>query len=275
MDAVRKEPGWHRFWASGGFGRAALVAFVYIAAFLAISRLIDATLGHMVDPDLFSSATSILIALALPVAIGSGLLLGFAASLGRLPALFRTTRPTGSVWMWAAPLIVALAAVLRIAGTDHAEYGPAVVSATYLAGLFIGLSEELLTRGLAVDLLRRGGYGERSVMLLSSLLFALLHSSNLLTGQPLLTVLVTMGFTFIFGVAMYLTLRVTGSLIWPILLHAVTDPSTFLASGGIDTASADANPLVTLAGLGVFGLAALALAAVILVRDRSTERAGS
>lgn len=48
-------------------------------------------------------------------------------------------------------------------------------------GLCIGLAEELVTRGLTVNLLRRAGYGEKAVILLSSLIFALMHSVNALS----------------------------------------------------------------------------------------------
>ena len=108
-------------------------------------------------------------------------------------------------------------------------------------------------------------------MLLSSLLFALLHCANVISGQPISTVLVTVGFAFLYGVAMYLTMRVTGSLIWPIVLHAITDPTTFLATGGLDASVGHISPLVTLAGLSVAAYAVLALVAVIFVRGRAVK----
>ena len=209
--------------------------------------------------------------LLLPVAFGSIVLLAFAASLRWLPELFGRQPVAGRWWMWIAPVVVVTAAVLRAAGTDWSAYSVQVVVLTFVAGLFIGLSEELLTRGIAVNLLRRGGYSERVVMLLSSLLFALLHSANILSGQPVSTVLATMGFTFLYGIAMYLTMRVTGSLIWPILLHAITDPTTFLATGGLDSSVGQLSPLVTLAGLSVAAYAVLALVSVIFVRGRAVK----
>lgn len=77
-----------------------------------------------------------------------------------------------------------------------------------------------------------------------------------------------MGFTFFFGVAMYLTLRVTGSLVWPILLHAVTDPTTFLATGGVDSGSGTGSPLLAFAGLSVYLYVIIAIIAVFLVTGR-------
>lgn len=146
---------------------------------------------------------------------------------------------------------------------------------TFLAGIFVGLSEELLTRGLAVTLLRRCGYNEWVVAVLSSLLFALLHLSNAFSGQPIATVLVTVGFAFGFGMMMYLTLRVTGNLIWPIILHALTDPTTFLATGGIDVEGSNPSPLLTLAGVSTFVFLAFALIALVFIRGDAHGRASA
>ena len=63
-----------------------------------------------------------------------------------------------------------------------------------------------------------------------------------------------MVYTVAFGVSMYLTMRVTGFIIWAMVLHGLTDPTGILASGGIDkmpgsdgsSALADAVGLVTI-----------------------------
>jgi membrane protease YdiL (CAAX protease family) len=147
-----------------------------------------------------------------------------------------------------------------------------VVALTFLSGLFIGFTEELLTRGIAVKILRDAGLREVVVAVISSALFALLHSVNVLTGQPPLTVVLTVVFAFGFGMMMYLVLRVTGNLVWPMLIHALTDPTTFLASGGIDVAtSATQNPLLALAGpFNILFVVAGALA-IIFIRGRVRE----
>src|SRR5690606_31845393 len=100
-------------------------------------------------------------------------------------------------------------------------------------------------------MLRRAGYGEKAVMVLSSLLFGLLHATNLVSGQEVVAVAVTVVYAFGFGTMMYLSMRVTGSIVPAILLHAATDPTTILATGGIDThgANAGAEALNGLAGI--------------------------
>ena len=48
--------------------------------------------------------------------------------------------------MWLAPAVVLVAALLRLAGTDWFTYGAGVVVVMFFAGLYIGFSEEVLTR---------------------------------------------------------------------------------------------------------------------------------
>lgn len=263
---------WQAFWNRGGWWKAAGLAVAYLAVYLGIGWLVDNVGRDAIDfENLFGDALSVFLAVGLPVIIGSVILLVFSWSLGWLPKPLFTRQPVrGSWWMWIAPAIVLIPVLLRLFGTDYSQYSGGVIAVTFLVGIFIGLSEELLTRGLAVTLLRKHGYNEWVVAVLSSLIFAVLHSSNLLSGQPIVTVLATMGYTFAFGIMMYLTLRVTGSLIWPILLHAITDPTTFLATGGIDTAAAGAqSPLLAFVTPATLLMAVFALIALIFIRGRA------
>jgi len=132
-----------------------------------------------------------------------------------------------------------------------------------VAGLFIGFAEETLTRGLVVTLMRKGGYREIVVATVSAALFAALHAGNLLSGQPLLATLFQLVYTFAFGILMYLSLRVTGNLIWPILLHATTDPSIFLqAEYPLPGA------LTSFAGLGNIVVVVVGLVLLVFIRGK-------
>lgn len=104
-------------------------------------------------------------------------------------------------------------------------------------------------------------------MVLSSLLFALMHSVNVLDGQAPLTVIITVFYTFGFGTMMYLVMRATGSIIWPMLLHAATDPTTFLATGAIDGTSSTAGnaELLSIAGIFNWIYIVFAIVAIFLV----------
>lgn len=281
MTTLQTDSAWRTFWNRGGFWRAVLAAVVYMAFYLGAGLLVGQLFGDQVDAEnIFADVPSVFFGLLLPLVVGAVVLTVFLSSVGWWRPLFAREPLPGKGWMWVAPVLVAIPVVLRLLGIDYAGYASGVVATTLVAGLFVGFVEEVLTRGIAVKMLRDAGHGERTVMVLSSLLFALLHSANALSGQPIVTVLATMGFTFAFGIVMYLTLRVTGSLVWPIVLHALYDPTLFLATGGIDTAAEGTqNALLTLAGPANLLYILLAVVALFLVRNvrarRGAEQVGA
>ncbi|WP_251857260.1 CPBP family intramembrane glutamic endopeptidase [Herbiconiux sp. L3-i23] len=205
------------------------------------------------------------------------LLLLFARSVGWTREVFGPQPVRGRAWMWIAVALVLIPVVMRLVATNWSAYSVAVVLSLLFLGLCVGFAEELLTRGLVVTMLRRGGYGERLVFVLSTLYFALLHSGNVFSGQSPVAVLVTVVYTFGFGGMMYLSLRLTGRLIWPILLHAATDPTTILATGGIDAhgSSEGDGTLLSLAGTINIVYTVLALVAIFLIKNRRTTPAST
>lgn len=269
--------GWASFWNRGGWWKAVVFAAGYLGLYTGVSLLVGRLWGSSINTgDLFGDPLSVFVGVALPVIVGAVILFAFAASVGWLPRpLFARQPIRGSWWMWLAPILVGLVILLRVLGIDWASYSVGVIAVTFLAGAFVGVSEELLTRGIAVTLLRRHGYNEWVVAVLSSLLFALLHLSNFIGGQSPVVVFSTVGFAFGFGMMMYLTLRATGSLIWPIILHALTDPTTFLATGGIDVPGTNTSPFLAIAGLSTIVFLLFALIALIFIRGNTHGRAAA
>lgn len=240
---------WRRFWERGGWWRSLLAVVAYYALYQGGSFLFAPLLAGVEDEGL-----AIFVSTALPIALGGVILVVFGLSLGWLRELFGPQPIRGRGWMWIAVAVVLVFNLLRFATVDYAEAGAGVVIAWLVAGLFVGFAEETLTRGYVVNLMRKGGYREITVALVSAALFALLHAGNLLSGQSLFATLLQLGYTFAFGLCMYLALRVTGNLIWPILLHASTDPSIFLqtefpADGPLAAIAAMGNPAVIVTGL--------------------------
>lgn len=264
---------WQQLFDRGGAPRALLVAAVYLGLFTAAGLLSGLLGGDHVEKDIFATTASVFFGLTLPLLVGCALLALLVTSLGWWRVLLGRSDVPGRRWMWVAPVVVVVPIVLRLLGIPYGDHPAGVIVLTFATGLLIGFSEELLSRGVVVHMLRARGAGERTVMIVSSLVFALLHSVNLLSGQKILIVLATMGFTFAFGVVMYLTLRVTGSLVWPILLHGLYDPTLFLATGGIDTVhTGDIDPLLALAAPFNIIFIVLALVALVIVR-RAPRRA--
>jgi uncharacterized protein len=268
-----EESAWTRFWNKGGFWRALLIAAVYLALYLGASLIIGQLWGDHVDAEnLFATPQSVFFGLMLPLIVGAVVLSLFLWSVGWFKLLFAKQPIGGGWWMWIAPMAIVLAIVLRFIGIDYESYGATVVIVTLISGLFVGFVEEVLTRGIAVKMLRDAGQSEWVVMALSSLIFALLHSTNILSGLPPLTVLATIGFAFGFGICMYLTLRVTGNLIWPILIHGLYDPTLFLATGGVDVAArVESSPFLAIAGPANLVFMAIAVLGLIFVRGRVNQ----
>lgn len=255
---------WRRFWERGGWWRSLLLVVAYYLLYQAGSLLFAPLLAEVDDP-----AMVVFVGTALPIALGGLILVAFGWSTGWLRELFGPQPIRGRAWMWIAVAVVLLFNVLRFATVDYGEAGAGVVIAWLVAGLFIGFAEEVLTRGFVVNLMRKAGYREIVVAVVSAALFAALHSGNLLSGQSLFATLLQLVYTFAFGLCMYLTLRVTGNLIWPILLHATTDPSIFL-----QTAYPADGPLTGIAALGNPAVIVTGLVLLIFIRGRVTVPAG-
>lgn len=160
--------------------------------------------------------------------------------------------------------------VAAAASIDYAAAGASLVLAWLFTGLFVGFAEEVVTRGFVVQLMRDGGHSELAVGLTSAGVFAALHIGNLFTSdQGLSTTLLQVVYTFFFGLIMYLALRVTGNLVWPMLLHASTDPTLLLH--GLHPAS---NPLSVVASLSTVVTLAVGIGLLIafIVRERRVAR---
>lgn len=263
---------WRRFWSRGGWWRAVLLAAAYYGIYQLLALLINRTVGGDTGAGLGTSdPLVVLIGTALPIALGALLLIGFAASLGWLRNLFGRQPRRRMRWVWVGIVVVLAINASALITLDFAAAGGALFAVWLLTGLCIGLAEELLTRGFVVTLMRKAGHGEIAVALVSSGVFAALHAGNLFTtDQGLATTATQVVYTFGFGVIMYLTLRVTGRLIWPILIHASTDPAILLFSEH----PTQGNPLELLPALStplVIAIGALMLI-IFIVSERRTTR---
>ncbi|WP_329621177.1 CPBP family intramembrane metalloprotease [Streptomyces sp. NBC_01255] len=177
--------------------------------------------------------------------------------------------------MWIAPALVLLAVAGHVGATDWSAWDPDRIALMLLLGVCVGVAEELATRGIAVRMLRGAGHPERFVMVVSSALFALMHVVNLLSGMEPSTVLLTVVYTFAFGTCMYLSMLVTGTIWTAIVLHALTDPTTFLASGGVDEAvTGQSGGWSLLAASATILMIVFAPVAVFLVRDDRPKAPG-
>jgi uncharacterized protein len=265
------ENAWQRFWYRGGWWKAVLFAAVYVALYQGVGFVIQKAANGLVDTDnLFGSPLTIFFALALPILVMGLLTLAFVASLGWLGEIFGRQPIKGRGWMWIAVALILVPTVIRLFAIKWSAYSVTVLLSTFFFGLCVGLAEEILTRGVATNLLRRAGYSERIVFLLSSLIFGLLHSVNIFSGQPAIAVFITVIYAFGFGAMMYLSMLITGRIVWAMLLHAATDPITFLATGGIDSHGSTSGNAALLSVGSIFNYVYIlaALIAIFFVKGR-------
>jgi len=255
---------WKRFWERGRWWKAVLLVVVYYVLYQ-LGGFLFLPLSPGLEPD---TAAFLVVNEVLPIAFGGVLVVIFALSVGWLRELFAPQPIRGRGWMWIAVVVVLGFNILRFASLDYGAAGFELVAAWLLAGLVIGFAEEVVTRGYVVNIMRKAGHPEIAVALVSAALFAAMHSGNLLSGQSLFATAFQVLYTFAFGICMYLALRVTGNLIWPILLHASTDPSIFLL-----TSHPGDGPLTAIAGLGNLPVIVFGLLAIIFIRGRVTRTA--
>jgi membrane protease YdiL (CAAX protease family) len=127
----------------------------------------------------------------------------------------RDSVPTAR-WVIAVPLLLLGASLIFTDYGAYADRGLAYALLTAVAVLLVATSEELMFRGIAVEVLR-DGLREGWVAVISTMLFAVIHVATAGASWPLI-VSAAMG-----GYLYYLTRRATGYIVFPILVHAAYD----------------------------------------------------
>ncbi|MET9974048.1 type II CAAX prenyl endopeptidase Rce1 family protein [Streptomyces microflavus] len=126
-------------------------------------------------------------------------------------------------WVRWVPISMIAVAVIGLNYGHLSDQSISLVACLLLLGLFVGVGEELMFRGIGVQVFHRAGLTEGKVALYSSLVFGLVHVSNAFGegAQALVQALVvsTSGYFF------YLCLRVGGIILLPMLVHGLWDTS--------------------------------------------------
>ncbi|GEM00204.1 CPBP family intramembrane glutamic endopeptidase [Cellulomonas terrae] len=142
------------------------------------------------------------------------------------PAL-RERRTTKAKWTVIAPALFVIALIGNLAGITWSAATMDFILAALALGVFVGFAEELTTRGLLLVGLR-GSVAEVWAALISSLCFGLMHGINIFLGQSVADTLPQVGQAFLLGLTFYILRRVTGSLVWAMVLHGAWDFSVFM-----------------------------------------------
>ena len=125
-----------------------------------------------------------------------------------------------------AVLAALIATSLVVDGTDSMGF-PSIVN--ILAAFMAGICEEVVFRGTCAAYLMRQWRekGPLPAIIFSSVLFALVHSFNLIMGAPLVMTFVQVVNAFSIGCLLCVLFLRSGSLLPPIIMHVINDIVAF------------------------------------------------
>ncbi|PZF57734.1 hypothetical protein DEJ23_06220 [Curtobacterium sp. MCSS17_008] len=232
-------------------GLAPLVTFAAVSAWRSRPSDDYGSLGRTVD--------SVVGALVIPEGIAVVVLCVYVTALGWWRVATVDRGRSALRWTVTAPVLIAVVCVARL---PLVEWGAQPVRYFVLLAvgvLFVGVFEELLTRGVLLVGLRRR-LPEFGVWIASCVLFGLLHFLNVLAGAGVGTTVVQVVFAASFGSTLYLARRLTGNLLVPVLLHAFWDFGSIAVSATVDLQ--DVARIVPAGLIGLFAFAVLALGVV-------------
>jgi len=148
------------------------------------------------------------------------------------------------------PAVVTLALALRFGGS----WAPAEILTFALLALLVGLTEEVLFRGLAYSALRR--LGVTRAALGSALIFGLLHLLNVAQGAGFVVTVLQVVYAFALGSAFAAGLEAGGRLTPLVAAHAATDLFAYIAGGGTVNGSGHEGliAVITAGSIVVFGV---------------------
>ncbi|MDX2092660.1 MAG: CPBP family intramembrane glutamic endopeptidase [Kofleriaceae bacterium] len=180
----------------------------------------------------------------IPIWLITLLALVLTRSLGWWSQAFHEVRRTPP-WTLAIPVFLAAGTFVGMLEVAWSAVPARTALVTLIATAGIAATEEIVTRGMLLVALR-ARYREMAVWFWTSALSALLHAA--VVPHALAGTLQQLGLAFVLGSLLYGARRATGTLLVPILLHALWDFSSALG----------AHPGMAIAYLGavVFAIAA-------------------
>lgn len=144
------------------------------------------------------------------------------------PGFHRTNRISVRQLYYFIPLIV-IALTPFCCGID-VDSGMGIIFANFFLTLGIGFCEEIYFRGIICNLWLKKG--EKTAIMVSSILFAVCHLMNLAGGADIIETILQICFAFVYGVVFAFIFIVCHS-IWPcIILHALHDFCSFISAEG-------------------------------------------
>jgi membrane protease YdiL (CAAX protease family) len=221
LDGVRKQPS----------VATALIVFIgYLAVIIGVNLV---TARHFDFGDVAATANNTRDGVVFPVLAASIYLTVVTTLLGWWKPALRDSSAMRSApkWMWALPVLSIIVCIANLTRSEHrSEFTNTHWTWIIVGFALVGYSEELMTRGLLVTGFR-SKFGEMKVMYLTALLFGVMHGLNIVFGQSAGTTLAQMIGTIPMGIVFYMLRRSTGTILVPMVIHAVWDISVVVFGG--------------------------------------------
>ena len=208
-----------------------LLAVGYLAAIQLIPRLTAPDDGKYAS---FTDTDSVVGSLWVTVGVGSLIAIVAVAVLGWWrPAFVEDLRLPR--WTWLFPAVMLVAIVTGISYGNLSDKGLTFTLMLLVGCLFIGVSEELMFRGIGVTAFRQAGFTEGKVALWTCVLFGLAHATNIFSeGVGALPQVLA---TAVAGYFFYVIRRVSGLLIVSMIMHGLWDFGLFTNTLSTPTAA--------------------------------------
>lgn len=158
---------------------------------------------------------------------------------------YKLSRPRWLNWV----LVLFIAGILANfasgnIGDQTSEFLLTALAATAL----VGYTEEILFRGLVLRGSRGSGFSENKVMVVTAFAFGIFHAANLVNGAPLGGTLFQVVNAGLAGAGFYILFRKYGTILVPMVIHALVDFSLFTRGESAAEGSAkEAIGLISLA----------------------------
>lgn len=243
-------------------GRGVAIAVLYAAVFLVAGLLSGVDYDEITE-----SSSNTLGFVIIPVGLGILAVLVASARWGWWRVLFREQeRLAEPRWIRAIPVLFGLTIGVTLVVAPWDEWTVGLVLLVLVGTMMVGFGEEIVFRGYVL-VGARARFSEVGAWFVSSLLFALLHGLNIVTGQAVGTTIQQIVFAFIMGTGLYFIRRVSGLLVVGMVIHGLWDFSTFIGAGRGDDGTG--IPATAVAAPFAWVAMALSIAAAIVVFRRA------
>lgn len=213
---------------------SALTGILAIVGYLVVVFSVWAITGLKYD-EVGDTVENVQKGVTLAIGLGATYLVIVTTAFGWWKPAIHEPRKVGGGWMWAIPALLLVGAVVNLASTkwDRIDDVGAYAFWLGLGCAFVGFSEEMLTRGIAI-VGARGSMHEKWVWVFSGVIFSLLHMPNAFFGQGVKDTAFQMVFAFAVGLTYYVTRRIAGTLLVTMVLHAMWDFAVFIQDHSVD-----------------------------------------